>query len=406
MKPDKSPLLLFESPIKAGGLAFFIYALFALQAGPIWRTTDFSYFNYLADAFLHGQLFLRLLPPNTHDLALFNGLYYLYWPPFPAILLMPFIALFGVNFSDVLFTLILAGVNVSIVAYFFQLLSRKGLANINAFQRALLVIFFTFGTVHFILARWGRVWFTSQIIAFTCGMLVYVIVLRFKGAAAFFLSGLLLSFALLTRIHLVFLGIWPAYYLIRNHKDAGWKKLLTYSSLFLLPLAAALICYADYNYMRFGNIFENGTSFQDFGPFFSAELQKYGVYNVQYAAKNFYYNFIFYPFPISRETLYGGSLFLLSPVFIAALWGLIKHESRASAWLLALTIFVITLPILFIMGTGWATFGPRYTLDFTPPLLILTGIGVAYWKRNVLLFLTTASIIHYFIGSMVIRFLP
>ena len=395
-----------ESPIKAGVLASVVYALFALLAGPLWRTTQFAYFNYLADAFLHGQLYLRLVPPNTHDLAQFHGLYYLYWPPFPAVLLMPLVALFGVRFSDVLFTLILAGLNVGIVAYFFRLLALKELANLTAFQRAVLVLFFAFGTVHFILARWGRVWFTSQILAFTCGMLVYVIVLRFKGPAAFFLSGLLLAFALLTRIHLVFLGIWPAYYLIANHKDAGWKRLLACSALFVLPLAAAVICYADYNYLRFGNILENGTSFQDFGPFFSADLQKYGVYNVQYAPKNFYYNFVFYPLPISRETLYGGSLLLLSPVFFAAFWGIQKSESKASAWIAALTILVLTLPILFIMGTGWATYGPRYTLDFTPPLLILTGVGAGHWKKNVLLLLTAVSIFHYFVGSAFIRFSP
>jgi hypothetical protein len=406
MNETKSPLLLLESPVKAGVLAFVVYSLFALQAGPVWRTTDFAYFNYLADAFLHGQLHLRLVPPNTHDLVQFHNLHYLYWPPFPAVLLMPFVALFGVRFSDVLFTLILAAVNVGVVAYFFRILASKGLANIDNFQRAVLVLFFAFGTVHFILARWGRVWFTSQIVAFTCGMLVYVIVLRFRGAAAFFLSGLLLSFAMLTRLHLVFLGIWPAYYLIANHKDAGWKRLLAYSALFLLPLGAALIFYADYNYLRFGNILENGTSFQDFGPFFSADLHKYGVYNIQYAPKNFYYNFIFYPLPISRETFYGGSLFLLSPIFFAAFWDILKCESRVSAWLLALTIFMTTLPILFIMGTGWATFGPRYTLDFTPPLLMLTGIGAAYWKRNVLLLLTAISIFHYFIGSVFVRFVP
>src|SRR3990172_9105134 len=188
-----SPIQLFESPIIAGIAAFLVYALFATQAGPIWQTTPLAYFNYLADAFLHGQFHLRLVPALVNDLAFYHGNYYLYWPPFPAVLLMPFVALYGVQFSDVFFTLCLAAENVALAAYFLRLLSAKGIVSTQPWQRFLLTIFFAFGTVHLILARWGLVWFTSQIIAFLCGLLVYIIVIRYKGAAAFFFSGLLLS---------------------------------------------------------------------------------------------------------------------------------------------------------------------------------------------------------------------
>jgi|GEM_PF-3916161 len=87
---------LFESPISAGILPFIVYAIIAAQRGSITGASNSPYFNYLADAFLHGQFSLQLLPVNHHDLAFFNGQHFMYWPPFPAILLMPFIALFGV----------------------------------------------------------------------------------------------------------------------------------------------------------------------------------------------------------------------------------------------------------------------------------------------------------------------
>lgn len=399
-----SPTLLFESPIIAGLVAFLVYALFAMQAGPIWQTTPLAYFNYLADAFLHGQLYLRLIPDLVHDLAFYHGNYYLYWPPFPAVLLMPFIALYGVQFSDVFFTLCLAAINVGLVAYFLRLLSDKGIVSTEPWHRFLLTIFFAFGTVHLILARWGLVWFTSQIIAFLCGLLVYIIVIRYKGASAFFFSGLLLSFALLTRNHLIFLGIWPAHYLFEQHKTEGKKRLAGYYFLFALPILIALLLYMAYNWQRFGSIFEIGISYQDLGPYFQADFNTYGTFSLHYVPTNFYYNFIYYPFPLSEETLLGGSLFLLSPVFVSAFWGFTGERSTASNWALGATILATLIPIMINIGTGWSTFGPRYTLDFAPPLLILTAAGIRRFPKRIFIILTAISVIHYMIGALRIWF--
>jgi hypothetical protein len=399
-----SPIQIFESPINAGITSFLIYALFATQAGPIWQTTHLAYFNYLADAFLHGQLHLRLVPALVHDLAFYNGNYYLYWPPFPAVLLMPFVALFGVRFSDVFFTLSLAAVNVGLVAYFLRLLSIKGIVSTQPWHRFLLTIFFAFGTVHLILARWGLVWFTSQIIAFLCGLLAYIIVIRYQGAGAFFFSGLLLSFATLTRNHLIFLGIWPAYYLFEQHNSVGKKKLIGYFFLFALPIVIALLVYLAYNWQRFGNVFEIGISYQDLGPFFQADFETYGTFSLRYIPTNFYYNFLYYPFPLSEETLMGGSLFLLSPVFVSMFWGFTRDRHKASNQALGITILATLIPIMINIGTGWSTFGPRYTLDLAPPLLILTAAGILRFPRRIFIILTAVSVTHYIIGALLIWF--
>ena len=399
-----SQIQFLGAPISAGIAAFLVYTLFAMQSGPIWQTTHLAYFNYLADAFLHGQLHLRLIPTNVLDLALYKGSYYLYWPPFPAILLMPFIFLFGVDFSDVIFTLVLASINVGLVAYFLRLLSIKEIVPTQPWQRFLLTIFFAFGTVHLILARWGLVWFTSQVIAFLCGILVYIIVLRYKGASAFFFSGLLLSFAMLTRNHLIFLGIWPAYYLFEQHKTETRKRLISYFSLFLLPIIIALSLYMAYNWQRFGSVFEIGISYQDLGPFFQSDFETYGTFSLHYFLTNFYYNFIYYPFPLTQEALMGGSMFLLSPVFIAAFWGFKPIRSKASKWILGLTILATLIPIMLNIGTGWATFGPRYTLDFAPPLLMLTAAGVTRIPKRIFIILTAVSVTHYILGALLVLF--
>jgi hypothetical protein len=391
--------ILIESPIPAGILAFIVYALVATQRGPITGTSNSPYFNYLADAFLHGQLSLRLIPTNHHDLAFFNGQYFMYWPPFPAMLLMPFIAFFGVGFSDVFFTLLIGALNVALVAYTFRLVDQQNIIQIDAERRGILTIFFAFGTVHLFLSSLGIVWFTSQVIAFLCSILAFIAAIRLKGYPAFFFTGLAIACSMLTRNHLIFIGIWPAYYLINSLKHEGWRKRIPYFAVAALPIIAGLLFTGAYNYFRFANIFETGVTYQDLGIFYDSDFQKYGLLNIHYFSTDFYYNFIFYPFPQSKESLMGGSLFLLSPLFFAAFWTLTRSIVRKPSIVLWITTAAVAIPILLNIGTGWQTFGPRYTLDFTMPLLFLTAIGFRNWPKWLVILLTGISIAQYIIGT-------
>jgi hypothetical protein len=391
---------LFESPISAGILSFIVYAVIAAQRGSITGISSSPYFNYLSDAFLHRQLSLRLLPVNHHDLAVFNGQYFMYWPPFPAIFLMPFVALFGIGFSDVFFTLLIGALNVALVAYTLRIVDKKNLIPLNPDERSLLTIFIAFGTVHLFLSSLGIVWFTSQIIAFLCSILAFLAAIRLKGYPAFFFTGLALACAMLTRNHLIFLGIWPAFYLFISHKQNGWRKLIPYFAVAALPILAGLFFNGAYNFLRFGNPLESGVTYQDLGTFFQADFHKYGMINIHYLKTDFYYNFIFYPFPFSEKTLTGGSLFLLSPLFIAAFWTLFSPGLRKASVMLWITTLAVAIPILLNIGTGWQTFGPRYTLDFTMPLLLLTALGFRKWPKWLVIMLMAASIAQYLIGTV------
>ena len=393
-------IALFASPVSAGIFSFCIYAICAAQRGPITGISSSPYFNYLADAFIHGQLSLRIIPPNLHDLALFNGHYYMYWPPFPAILLMPFIAVVGVGFSDVFFTLVIGALNVALLAYIFRLFDKQDLIPLDADQRGLLTIFFAFGTVHLFLSSLGIVWFTSQVIAFLCSIMAFLAAIRLKGYPAFFFTGLALACATLTRNHLIFLGIWPAWFLIQAHRSASTKKIISYLLVAALPILVGVFLNFLYNYLRFGSMLEYGLTYQYFGDFFGPDFLKYGHFNIHYVITNFYYNFIYYPFPTSDTALMGGSLFLLSPLFFASFWALSIPKFRNSVIVLSLTVITVTIPILLNIGTGWKTFGPRYTLDVTMPLLLLTAIGFRKWPKWLILLLIMISIIQYFIGVL------
>jgi len=94
----------------------------------------------------------------------------------------------------------------------------------------------------------------------------------------------------------------------------------------------------------------------------------------------------------------GGSLFLLSPVFLYAFRSLYRGYRRPVILMLLLSILATSIPILLLMGTGWVQYGPRYTLDFTIPLLLLTADGVQSASKRILLWLTVLSIIQYIPG--------
>jgi hypothetical protein len=65
-------LAFWASPWMAGLAALIAYIAFSRLGGSVFRETGMGYFNYLADAFLHGQLPLRLTPQSIHDLVIFK----------------------------------------------------------------------------------------------------------------------------------------------------------------------------------------------------------------------------------------------------------------------------------------------------------------------------------------------
>ncbi|MGE5374131.1 MAG: hypothetical protein ACM3XO_03670 [Bacteroidota bacterium] len=356
-----------------------------------------AYFNYLADAFLHGQFYLRLLPRTTHDLSFFQGHLYLYWPPMPAILLMPLVAVFGVGVSDVFFGVVVAALNVAVVAALLRSVDRTGLIRINVECRALLVLFFAFGTVQVILALFGKVWFTAQLVGFLLVGLAYLSAIQLKGMRSFIVTGLLIACATLTRNHLLFTGIWPAYHLI----ERNWgnrPRLYLYVAAGLAPLFILGALFLYYNYARFGSPLELGIRYHEMDQSFVADYRKYGAFNIHYLPINFYYQYIFYPLPLRKNTWMGGSLFLLSPVFFYAFKGLYRGTCNPDVWLWVISILATSIPILLLMGTGWVQYGPRYTFDFTIPLLLLTASGIQWGSTSTLAWLTVISILQYIPG--------
>jgi hypothetical protein len=396
-------LSVWDAPIWSALLALLLYSLVASEQGTLFGISAYPYYNYLSDALMHGQLNLRIIPANVHDLVYFGGKYYLYWPPFPALLVMPFIALFGAGFSDIAFTVVLGAANVGLVAYLLRLADQKGVAPLVRWQRGLMVLFFAVGTVHFTLAPRGRVWFTGQLVGLLCLLLAYIFALRFHGWKAFLFTGLAVGAAAMTRNNMVFAGLWPAYYLLKEHWAEGWKRISVYSLIGAAPVAGIVLLLAVYNWVRFGSPTNVGLDYHMMASLFVNDYKQYGAFNLHYLPINFYYQYIFYPLPIRSESYMGGSLFLLSPLFLAAFWAFAKssRDERISTSFLVGSILLVDIPILLLMGTGWVQFGPRYTLDFIIPLILLTARGMRRWPSGLISLAALVSILQYTIGAII-----
>ena len=392
--------LAWQNPLGAFCLSFLIYFAIAFIGGAPFGLKATAYYNYLADAFLHGQYYLRIIPPTTHDLSFFNGNYFLYWPPMPALVLMPFVAVFGIGFSDIFFTVVIASINVMLVAHLLNSAEKAQIINITRFQKGILVLFFAAGTVHLILAPRGGVWFTGQLTGFMFVILSYIFALHYQGVGGFVLTGTAIGLAMLTRNHLLFAGIWPAYYLVSQHWHQK-KKLAGYVLAALLPPLFLGLWFLSYNFARFGSFAELGIQYHQMADFFRANYDLYGTFHIAYLPINLYYQYLFYPLPLSAETFQGGSLFMLSPVFFVIFPVVWKELNNNQVRILATTVLVVMIPILLLMGTGWVQYGPRYTLDFTVPLILLTARGLKYISNRVLVLLTLISVSHYVIGTII-----
>lgn len=389
-----------DRPLLAGGVALLVYAAFALWHGDPHGVSPFPYYQYLADAFLHGQTSLRLSPPDIHDLSVVDGKLYLYWGPFPAVLLMPWVALWGVGFSDVGFTVALGALNVALVAVLLRSAVAGRWIRLSRWQRGALVTCFAFGTVHLTLAPFGRVWFTGQLVGFAALGLAYLAAIRLRGAPAAFATGLALAAALATRYHLLLAGVWPAWVLLAREPAGAWGRRLRLLGLGALPALASLALLAVYDRVRFGSALETGIRFHRMGGFFVEDFSRYGPFHLHYLPRNVLFELVSYPLPLHAGSLHGGGLFWMTPVFLAAFWA--RGRPRGSARALVLSIVLTAVPILLVMGTGFVQWGPRYTLDFTVPLLLLTAMGLVRWRPAWVAVALALSLGVYLVGAAVL----
>src|ERR1051325_9879330 len=185
-------------------LVLFIGSLiaYAVSSGGLLAHQSLApHFVYQADAFLHGQLALTVpRPPNLNDWVFLDGRWYVSFPPFPAVLMMPFVAIFGISFHDVAFTIGFAAAHAALLH---ALLRRLQPARAE-WEHAAFALIYGVGTLAWSCGIRGEVWFTAETVGVTLTLLYLHASLEARWPI---LAGLAVACAAITRTPLAFSAI-------------------------------------------------------------------------------------------------------------------------------------------------------------------------------------------------------
>ena len=377
-----------------------LFSLFAIQQifniGPFDVSTA-PHFVYQANAFLQGRWDVSL-PASVTDVVVIHGKDYIIYPPFPALLLLPFVAIWGLSTSDVLFTAICSALCLSLLYLLFEQMRVNGLTKRASLENAFIAALCYYGSITLWLSLGGKVWFTAHIVAYMMALLSLWLAFRRQYtwaavalAGAFFSrSTLLAGFPLL--LYLAWedggrASLLPDFVRSLRRRQPDWRA-IPWRRL-VGPAATTVVVallYLAHNELLFGSPLETGYTFniQQHYP----EITQ-GIFSLHYVPGNIVLNFFSFPRiimqgPFDRHPVidmlnggYGISVFVTTPLFLFLFW-----RNRTLSWLRAalwITIGLIVLQVLFFNAAGWYQFGARYLFEAYPYaflLLVLNDVRV------------------------------
>lgn len=389
--------------LRTAGLLYLVFTVAAAWAASseIWRShTDANHFALLADAFLHGRLDLGGPPPDytaNNDFAVYADKTWVVFPPFPALLLLPFVLVAGSPeaLPDGLVFLVLAGLAPALLFLALEKLSARGDSARQERENAALALSFGLGSVYFFSAVQGTVWFAAHVVGsvLACAYLWLAI-----GAERPFAAGIVLGLAFATRTPLLFaapLFVVEAIRKVAPH-DApcvlrapiAFARSLPRIELgrallhFAAPVAVSVFAMLAYNRARFGDWFEFG--YRYLSIVWQARIERWGLFGYHYFARNLGVVLTSLPWvPGPNGTPFainhhGLALWVTTPLFLFLPWARAKHSARIGVWLAALAV---ALPSLFYQNTGWVQFGYRFSNDFAPFLFAVLAVNGFVGRR-------------------------
>ncbi len=425
---------------------------------------QYAHFVWQADAFLHGRPWFEYPIQdgvNTVTGAQFYGYpdnyYYqdvyplkdaagndlgrvlLPFPPLPAIVLMPFVAAFGL-FTDQETIAILLGA-LGVLTTWWML----GGLRLRLAVRVLVTLVFATGTTWWWAAAAGTTWYLAHLVALNLAMLAVGVTLRHDPRAAGetvgeeddreyearhgagasppllrrlwasawpldrsqVLAGLLLGLSVTARLPLVFAAPW---FIFVGGGASRLRRTISTGAGAVVPVALLLV----YTFATTGSILHPGYDYQ-------YELEAYGyptlgyhpewsVEDVRYIPQNIGIMFGSLPVllpdikpntlgfgdtvhlcvppdagrgifdescPLAIPTDIGTSIVLSAPGLLLALLAFRRPRFARLKLGAALAVSMIALFNLAHFSQGWVQWGYRFSLDFMPFLLPLVAIGAA-----------------------------
>lgn len=315
----------------------------------------------------------------------------------PAILLMPFVAVFGINFYQPLLSILLGATNVSLAYIVLLKLFR------NTKISLWISILYAFGTIQWYHAEVGSSWYVAHIVAL---FFLWLSLLEVITKQRLFLIGLFIGGAYLARLPTMLAAIFILIYLHQKFLLFKGKKLIfNFKNIFLffIGLAPAIVFNAVYNYLRFGTIFDMGYILL---PIFNEPWYRQGLFNISYIPIHLKEVLTALPRlslnpPFIIPSVYIMALWFVTPAFLLVFFANFKNKLSVAS---ATTLILIALPGLAHGNNGSTQFGYRFALDFLPFLIFLIASGLknrfSWWSK----LLITLSLLVNLWGVVMISF--
>ncbi|MBQ7859454.1 MAG: hypothetical protein IJ347_04915 [Faecalibacterium sp.] len=354
----------------------------SLAGGTLLANSPYDSYALMAENWLQGNLHL---PDGASrpwlELAIFEGKYYVSFPPVPAVFALPWVLVCG-SAAAVPSHLVAALYGLLGAAGVYCLFARRGFAPAACVWWALVC---TVGSNFYWMSTNGGVWFAAQTLNFA--LLAWG--LCFAAAqttAQNTLAALCMALAVGCRpFSILLLAVYMLQLLVR-HGFAGGRVRLP-GRAFWLPFAAAAAvgaALALHNYVRFGSLLEFGHTYL---PEFMREAE--GQFHLSYFWGNL--KNLLRPVTLTEtldlkfELFNGFLLFAANPVFLW--WGvrLVRcayKKQISAARAAAVVYFVLGLAALCLHRTlgGWQ-FGARYTVDLIPCVLLAEAFAPGGEKK-------------------------
>lgn len=308
--------------------------------------------------------------------------YFVSFPPLPALLMLPWVALFGLAASDVWLTLIFATLNGPLALSLFRIISGSKSARDSNLMRSdqellWVVISLTLGTAHLWCAVRGEVWFTALIIGVTCQLLF----LRWAwGMRRPLLAGLALAAAFSTRASLITLSLFFYLQVVWPLEERTPQERIKRALQFSIPPLIIGVSLLYYNSIRFERWYEFGHTYLAGGQL--KRIQEYGLFHSVFLYKNIVAAFLLLPLisfqaPYLIYSWHGQAIQWTSPHL---LWALSLRQERSSLTrpraLLGVVAMITMILLLLYQNTGWVQYSWRFSLDVIPILsclIVLNG---------------------------------
>ncbi|MGD8451963.1 MAG: glycosyl transferase family 39 [Phycisphaerae bacterium] len=390
------------------GRTVIIIALLLAVGWDVWPrlwapTGEHKHYVHLARAFLHGRLDID---EPFGDVATFNGKHYVVFPPFPAVLITPLVAIFGDEARTTVVSLLLT------LLSFLVLRSILRKMEVDPELRVWLLAGFFLGTAYTTsLFRAYESWHFAHMVAVACLLLA---IREAMGRARTPLVGLCCGLAFLSRHLCVYAAIFPAVLLWQHRRHLSVPRQILHGVGFALPLALCAGVYLYLNWVRFGNPLETGYAFMPLEGFLQERVNRYGLFHPAYVPFNLVHLLLqgfridFAPpmyLSVAEMDPLGTSVTFASPFIFLAFLARWDRPKLWAAWL-AVTLAVVNG--LFYYNNGYAqTNAQRFTLDYLPILMLLIALGAPrvrpIWWKAAIAYAVTLNFTALFVVSLLQR---